>query len=87
MIRGMNTMPRRPMCATCQRPAATCICHWTAPVTGAVEVLILQHPMEVSNAKGSARLLHLCLPGSRIEVGEQFGEAALGGESLGADHS
>lgn len=42
-----------------------------------VEVLILQHPMEVSNAKGSARLLHLCLPGSRMEVGEQFDEAAL----------
>ncbi len=77
MIRGMNTMPRRPMCATCLRPAATCICHWAAPVAGAVEVLILQHPMEVANAKGSARLLHLCLPGSRIEVGEQFDEAAL----------
>jgi DTW domain-containing protein YfiP len=77
MIRGMNTMPRRPMCATCLRPAATCICHWAAPVAGAVKVLILQHPMEVLNAKGSARLLHLCLPGSRIEVGERFGEAPL----------
>jgi len=65
------------MCATCLRPAATCICHLAAPVAGAVEVLILQHPMEVPNAKGSARLLHLCLPGSRIETGEQFDEAAL----------
>jgi len=77
MIRGMNTMPRRPKCATCLRPAATCICHWAAPVAGTVEVLILQHPMEVENAKGSARLLHLCLAGSRIEVGEQFDESAL----------
>jgi len=65
------------MCATCLRPAATCICHLASPVAGAVEVLILQHPMEVPNAKGSARLLHLCLPGSRIETGEQFDEAAL----------
>lgn len=65
------------MCATCLRPAATCICQWAAPVASAVEVLILQHPMEVANAKGSARLLHLCLPGSRIETGEQFEEAAL----------
>ncbi|WP_229207259.1 MULTISPECIES: tRNA-uridine aminocarboxypropyltransferase [unclassified Duganella] len=73
----MNTMPRRPQCATCLRPAATCICHWAAPVASTVEVLILQHPMEVDNAKGSARLLHLCLPGSRIEVGEQYDEAAL----------
>jgi len=83
MMRGMNTMPRRPMCATCLRPAATCICHWAAPVAGAVEVLILQHPAEAGNAKGSARLLHLCLPGSRIEVGEQFDAAALRG-MLGA---
>lgn len=77
MIRGMNTMPRRPKCATCLRPAATCICHWAAPVASTVEVLILQHPMEVENAKGSARLLHLCLPGSRIAVGEQLDEAVL----------
>jgi DTW domain-containing protein YfiP len=77
MIRGMNTMPRRPMCATCLRPAATCICHWAAPVASAVDILILQHPMEVANAKNSARLLHLCLPGSRIEAGERFDELAL----------
>ena len=84
MIRGMNTVPRRQKCATCLRPAATCICHWTSPVASAVDVLILQHPMEVENAKGSARLLHLCLPGSRIEIGEQFDEEALH-SMLGAD--
>lgn len=28
--------------------------------------------MEVANAKNSARLLHLCLPNSRLEVGESF---------------
>jgi len=84
MIRGMNTVPRRQKCATCLRPAATCICHWTSPVASAVDVLILQHPMEVENAKGSARLLHLCLPGSRIEIGEQFDEEALHA-MLGAD--
>lgn len=84
MIRGMNTVPRRQKCATCLRPVATCICHWTSPVASAVDVLILQHPMEVENAKGSARLLHLCLPGSRIEIGEQFDEEALH-SMLGAD--
>jgi DTW domain-containing protein YfiP len=77
MIGGMNTMPRRQKCATCLRPVATCICRWAAPVASAVEVLILQHPMEVENAKGSARLLHFCLPGSRIETGERFDEDAL----------
>ena len=42
--------------------------------------------MEVANAKGSARLLHLCLAGSRLEVGESFEpdrlRALLSGERL-----
>lgn len=33
--------------------------------------------MEVSNAKNTARLLHLSLPGSTLAVGEQFDEEAL----------
>lgn len=37
-----------------------------------VEVVILQHPLEVGHAKGSARLLHLCLPHSQLVVGEVF---------------
>ena len=38
-----------------------------------MEVLILQHPLEVDNPKGSARLLHLSLPNSRMLTGELFG--------------
>lgn len=37
-----------------------------------VEVLILQHPLEVNNAKGSVRLLDLCLQHSRVLTGEVF---------------
>ena len=47
------------------------------PVAHQVEVLILQHPLEVDNAKGTARLLHLCLPGSRLVVGEQWAPQVL----------
>lgn len=68
---------KRPVCDRCQRPQSTCICQWIAPVEHAVEVLILQHPLEVKQAKGSARLLHLCLPHSRIVVGEKFDDDAL----------
>jgi DTW domain-containing protein YfiP len=60
------------MCAACLRPQQTCICRWVTVLPNQVEVLILQHPMEVNNAKGSARLLHLCLSNSRLEVGETF---------------
>ena len=68
---------RRAECAACLRPQSACICRWIVPLASRVELLILQHPLEVRNAKNSARLLHLCLPGSRIEVGETFDAAAL----------
>ena len=67
---------KRPTCATCLRPQSTCICRWITPLSHAVEVLILQHPLEVGNAKGSARLLHLSLAHSRLVTGEVFAEAA-----------
>ena len=41
-------------------------------MTNGVEVLILQHPLEVNQAKGSARLLHLSLAHSQLLVGEVF---------------
>lgn len=69
--------PRRALCAACERPQAACICASATRVDSAVEVLILMHPLEVKQAKNSGRLLHLCLPGSRIAVGEAFDPAAL----------
>ena len=62
----------RPLCTACQRPHSACICQWVTPTAHAVEVLVLQHPLEVHQAKGSARLLHLSLPYSRLLVGEAF---------------
>lgn len=70
-------MTGRALCAVCLRPQRTCICRWVTAAPNVVEVLILQHPMEVANAKGSARLLHLSLSRSRLEVGEQFEPATL----------
>ena len=67
----------RAQCATCLRPQQTCICRWVTALPNQVEVLILQHPMEVSNAKGSARLLHLSLANSRLETGETFDAGRL----------
>ena len=64
-------------CPTCQRPHSACICAWARPLAHQVEVLILQHPLEVDHAKGSARLLHLSLPHSQLVAGEVFAEAAL----------
>ncbi len=65
-------MVKRASCARCLRPQCSCICQWVTPVAHVVEVLILQHPLEVTHAKGSARLLHLSLPHSRLLTGEVF---------------
>lgn len=73
----VTTGTKRPMCAVCLRPQQVCICRWITPAPHAVEVLILQHPLEAGNAKNSARLLHLCLPHSRLVVGETFAEPEL----------
>ena len=49
---------KRLICPVCLRPQSTCICQWIMPPAHQVEVVLLQHPLEVNNAKGSARLLH-----------------------------
>ena len=68
---------RRPICTSCLRPQNACICPWIRPTAHLAEVLILQHPLEMAHAKGSARLLHLSLAHSRLVTGEQFTEAEL----------
>jgi DTW domain-containing protein YfiP len=68
---------KRALCARCTRPQSACICRWARPVASRVHLLILQHPMEVNNAKGSARLLHLSVANCALAVGEAFEPAAL----------
>ena len=46
-------------------------------VDNGVDVLVVQHPREAGEAKGSARLLGLSLARCRIVVGEAFDAAAL----------
>jgi len=64
-------------CPQCRRALRTCVCALARAVPYEVQVLILMHPMEVHEAKGTGHLLHLCLPHSRLLVGECFDAAAL----------
>lgn len=73
----MPSDSKRQTCRTCLRPERACICCWITPTAHMVEVLVLQHPMEAGNAKGSAQLLHLSLPQSRLVTGEVFDEPLL----------
>ena len=63
---------KRPTCAACLRAASACICRWIAPMHTQAALLVLQHPLEVHNAKNSARLLHLSVTGSALRGGEAF---------------
>jgi len=47
------------------------------PIENAIEVVILQHPQEQFQAKGTAKLLDLCLKNSHLEIGETFEPALL----------
>ncbi|CAN5894119.1 DTW domain-containing protein [soil metagenome] len=68
---------KRASCPRCLRPQTGCICAWIRSSTPKIEVLILQHPLEVQQSKGSARLLHLSLGGSHMYTGEIFDPAQL----------
>lgn len=73
---------KRPTCLHCLRPLTTCICKHIQCVKNNVELIILQHPHEVNEAKNSARLLHLCLHNSQLHVGEQFDSEFFAGFKL-----
>jgi DTW domain-containing protein YfiP len=70
-------LAQRICCTACLRPKNACICRWVTPVVHQVDVLILQHPLEMDHAKNTGRLLHLSLPGSRMLTGETFEEPDL----------
>lgn len=70
---------KRQVCDTCLRARSACICRWIAPVEAQAGLLVLQHRLEVGNAKNSARLLHLSVAGSVLAVGEAFAPDLLDG--------
>ena len=67
----------RPRCAGCALPLATCLCALVVRVDNRVPLLVLQHPREAREAKGSTRLLARCLGRCRVVVGEEFDDATL----------
>ena len=56
---------RRALCPRCDRPLPGCLCACVRPVDNRLPLLIIQDPREAHQAKGTARLLQLCL--SRCE--------------------
>ena len=67
-------MSKREQCMTCSKAVPACICQQITSIDSAIELIILQHPTEVKNAIGTARILALSLPYCQIFVGENFTE-------------
>ena len=64
--------PHRAVCGRCRRPVAVCYCAHLVSLETRTRVLLLQHPRERRTPIGTARLAHLCLPGSELRVGVDF---------------
>jgi DTW domain-containing protein YfiP len=62
----------RKLCDECQRPEKACICDFTTDIVNKVHVVILQHPSEVSQTKGTVTLLAKSLRSCQVIVGENF---------------
>ena len=68
-------MPRA-SCSSCHYPSVNCVCEHIHPVKHALELLVLQHPSEVKNAKNTVRLLTLVSNNTQVLVGESADDFA-----------
>ena len=64
----------RDLCLQCQRPTKGCICSFICDIDNKTAVLVLQHPSEVQQTKGTVTLLQRSLNSCQVLVGENFSE-------------
>lgn len=64
----------RSLCLHCQRPATACICAFISKTNNKTSVLVLQHPSEVKQSKGTVALLQRSLTDCQVLIGEDFTE-------------
>lgn len=62
----------RALCQQCQRPLRACICAFIVKIENHIPVIVLQHPSEVTQSKGTVRLLEQSLTQCQVIVGENF---------------
>lgn len=62
----------RVLCQQCQRPVKACICVFTTNIDNHIPVIVLQHPSEVKQSKGTVGLLQQSLSRCQVIVGENF---------------
>lgn len=77
---GMADTDLEASCPRCLKPQALCVCAALAEHRGSVKVLVLRHPQEKDRVLGTARMIELQLPGTRVATGLSWRnlKAALG---------
>jgi len=64
----------RLLCPKCHRPLKTCICRFITHISNDIPVIILQHPNEVTQSKGSLTLLANSLSQCTVIIDEDFSQ-------------
>jgi len=65
----MHPRQTPPSCKRCGKSERYCVCNAIQTIPSKLRLLILQHPKEAGEALGSAIILHLAHPDSRLCVG------------------
>lgn len=65
-------MTKRTLCPNCIRPKNACVCSFITPVDNDIHVVVLQHPSEISQTKGTVTLLAKSLLSCQVIIGENF---------------
>ncbi|MBA6326604.1 DTW domain-containing protein [Colwellia sp. MB02u-6] len=65
----------RVLCQQCRRPEKACICAFTVAIDNHIPVIVLQHPSEVKQSKGTVSLLQQSLTNCEVIVGETFADS------------
>lgn len=61
---------KRPLCDRCHYTIQNCLCEHIQVINNRTQLMILQHPSEVKNAKNTARLAQLCFANCEVYIGE-----------------
>ena len=67
----------RVLCQQCRRPEKACICAFTVAIDNHIPVIVLQHPSEVKQSKGTVSLLQQSLTNFEVIVGETFADSDI----------
>lgn len=62
----------RDLCQQCEKPIKACVCSFITNIHNHVKLVVLQHPNEVNQSKGTVPLISNALSNCTVIVGDDF---------------